>query len=66
MAAVELVVERPGYLNPVGRELQRRVLEQGVFLRPLGQVLYLLPPLCLSDAQLEQCYAAIGLALDAL
>ncbi len=66
VAAVELVVERPGYLNPVGRELQRRVLEQGVFLRPLGQVLYLLPPLCLSDAQLEQCYAAIGLALDAL
>jgi adenosylmethionine-8-amino-7-oxononanoate aminotransferase len=29
-------------------------------------VVYLLPPLCLDDGQLEQCYRAIGSALDAL
>jgi len=63
---VELAVERPGYLNPVGRELQRRVLEQGVFLRPLGQVVYLLPPLCISEAQLQQCYGAIRSGIDAM
>jgi adenosylmethionine-8-amino-7-oxononanoate aminotransferase len=67
VAAFELAVEGPpGYFNPAGKALQRRVLEQGVFLRPLGQVIYLLPPLCLSDGQLEQCYAAIGQALDDL
>jgi adenosylmethionine-8-amino-7-oxononanoate aminotransferase len=41
-------------------------MEHGVFLRPLGQVVYLLPPLCITDAQLEQCYAAIHTALDQL
>jgi adenosylmethionine-8-amino-7-oxononanoate aminotransferase len=41
-------------------------MEHGVFLRPLGQVVYLLPPLCITDAQLEQCYAAIQIALDQL
>lgn len=59
IAAFDLVVEQPGYLNALGRELQRRCLERGVYLRPLGHVVYLLPPLCLSDAQLDQCYGAI-------
>ena len=64
IAAFDLAVDRPGYLNPAGRQLQARVWEQGVFLRPLGQVVYLLPPLGISDAQLERCYAAIATALD--
>ena len=42
----------------------RIALERGVFLRPLGQVVYLLPPLCISDDQLERCYGAIHAALD--
>jgi adenosylmethionine-8-amino-7-oxononanoate aminotransferase len=66
IAAFDLEVEQPGYLNAVGRELQRRCLADGVYLRPLGNVVYLLPPLCLSDAQLEQCYAAIDQAIDSL
>jgi adenosylmethionine-8-amino-7-oxononanoate aminotransferase len=66
IAAFDLAVDQPGYLHPAGRELQRRVLAEGVFLRPLGQVVYLLPPLCLTDDQLERCYAAIAHALDGL
>ncbi|MFZ0406498.1 MAG: adenosylmethionine--8-amino-7-oxononanoate transaminase [Cyanobium sp.] len=64
IAAFDLAVENPGYLNPVGRQLQRQLLEQGVFLRPLGSVVYLLPPLCIDDDQLAHCYAAIAAALD--
>jgi len=41
-------------------------MENGVFLRPLGQVVYLLPPLCISDAQLEHCYSVLEQALDQL
>ena len=67
IAAFDLAVEDPpGYLNPVGRRLQRLALQQGVFLRPLGQVVYLLPPLCIDDDQLARCYAAIGSALPEL
>ncbi len=63
IAAFDLVVDQPGYHNGVGRELQRRCLAMGVYLRPMGNVVYLLPPLCLSDAQLERCYEAIGAAI---
>jgi adenosylmethionine-8-amino-7-oxononanoate aminotransferase len=59
-------VDQPGYLNPAGRVLQRHAAGRGVFLRPLGSVVYLLPPLCLSDAQLDQCYAVIREGLDLL
>ena len=58
--------EPEGYLNPIGRQLQRRLLAEGVFLRPLGQVVYLLPPLCISDAELRQCYGALATALREL
>ncbi|MGE4581750.1 MAG: adenosylmethionine--8-amino-7-oxononanoate transaminase [Synechococcus sp.] len=55
-----------GYLNPTGPTIKKIALEHGVFLRPLGQVVYLLPPLCITDEQLERCYSAIHTALDAL
>ena len=55
-----------GYLHPIGRHLQRQVLAEGVFLRPLGQVVYLLPPLSISDGELERCYGALRKALKEL
>lgn len=64
VAAFDVAVARPGYLSAIGRRIQHHCLEAGVYIRPLGNVVYLLPPLCLSDTQLEQCYAAIGSALD--
>ena len=66
IAAFDLAVEQPGYLNALGRQLQRRCLEHGVYLRPLGHVVYLLPPLCLSDAQLDRIHAALDQAIEAL
>ncbi|MBM5792743.1 MAG: adenosylmethionine--8-amino-7-oxononanoate transaminase, partial [Cyanobacteria bacterium K_DeepCast_0m_m1_088] len=66
VAAFELDAGSTGYLNPIGKQLQRHCLDQGVYLRPLGNVVYLLPPLSISAAQLEQCYAAIRSGLEAL
>jgi adenosylmethionine---8-amino-7-oxononanoate aminotransferase len=58
IAAVELDVPG-GYLADVGRELRRHCLEQGVLLRPLGNVLYAMPPLCTSDESLQRIAAAM-------
>ncbi|MBM5785054.1 MAG: aminotransferase class III-fold pyridoxal phosphate-dependent enzyme, partial [Cyanobacteria bacterium K_DeepCast_35m_m1_288] len=38
----------------------------GVYIRPLGNVVYLLPPLCISDGQLQQSYSAIASGIQAL
>ncbi|PTT96718.1 adenosylmethionine--8-amino-7-oxononanoate transaminase [Pseudomonas sp. HMWF031] len=67
IAAFDLVTDSAeGYLNPAGKILRSLVREHGVLIRPLGDVVYLLPPLCISDAQLDQCYDAIETGLDAL
>ncbi|MGB1776107.1 MAG: adenosylmethionine--8-amino-7-oxononanoate transaminase [Synechococcus sp.] len=67
IAAFDLNVAGPaGYLNPAGPTVKRIAMEHGVFLRPLGQVVYLLPPLCTTDQQLGQCYDAIEAALKEL
>jgi adenosylmethionine---8-amino-7-oxononanoate aminotransferase len=35
-----------GYLNEVGMKIRQLAIEQGLLLRPLGNVLYLMPPYC--------------------
>src|SRR5690606_38734730 len=37
----------------LGRPAYRAALERGVVLRPLGDILYWMPPYCIDDAQLE-------------
>jgi adenosylmethionine-8-amino-7-oxononanoate aminotransferase len=65
IAAVEL--DAPGgYLADVGRQLRRHCLERGVLLRPLGNVLYAMPPLGTSPASLEQIAAAMRSAVKSL
>ena len=41
-------------------------MEHGVFLRPLGNTIYILAPYVVTDSQLKQVYNAIELALDAV
>ncbi len=65
IAAVELDVPG-GYLADVGRQLRRECLRRGVLLRPLGNVLYALPPFCTSDDSLRQIADAMTGAVQAL
>lgn len=55
VAAVELEA-KDGYLSEVGRELAAFSLEQGVLIRPLGNVAYCLPPYGITDDELQLVY----------
>jgi adenosylmethionine-8-amino-7-oxononanoate aminotransferase len=58
VAAVEL--EAPsGYLSDIGRELAAFSLQQGVLIRPLGNVAYCLPPYCTRDDELDRVYTVL-------
>lgn len=58
VAVVELNAE-PGYLSDIGREFAAFSLEQGVLLRPLGNVVYCLPPYCTTNEELARVYDVI-------
>ena len=57
VAAFDLEIgTRSGYLNEIGKKIKNLALTKGLFIRPLGNVIYLLPPLCITDKELEKCY----------
>jgi adenosylmethionine-8-amino-7-oxononanoate aminotransferase len=61
--AVELTASG-GYLATIGRDMKRAALKKGVLLRPLGNVLYALPPLCTSDKSLQMIVEAMKTAVE--
>ncbi len=63
VAAFDIATE-DGYLNPIGRELMAFAIERGVLLRPLGNVVYVLPPYCITDDQLTLVYDVITQFLE--
>jgi adenosylmethionine-8-amino-7-oxononanoate aminotransferase len=54
------------YFNDLRDRLYNFFLERGILLRPLGNVIYILPPYCITKEQLEEVYAAIEDCLDSL
>jgi adenosylmethionine-8-amino-7-oxononanoate aminotransferase len=59
VAAIELKVPDPGYLSSLRPRLYEFFLSRGVLLRPLGNVVYILPPYIITTEQLDFAYDVI-------
>ncbi len=59
-AAVDLGNEGADYLSAMGPRLLAFFRERDLLLRPLGNVVYVMPPYCVGDHDLDAVYAAIG------
>lgn len=66
ISVLELAVPAGGYLSDVGPKLRRFFRERGVLIRPLGNVIYLMPPYCVTDKDLDLAYDAISEAIERL
>ncbi|MBE7176022.1 MAG: adenosylmethionine--8-amino-7-oxononanoate transaminase [Mucilaginibacter polytrichastri] len=51
------------YFNSIGDTLNAWFISQKIILRPLGNTVYILPPYCITDEQLDYIYAKIREAL---
>ncbi len=47
------------YMSAIGPDLLRFFAGRNILLRPLGNTVYIMPPYCISDAQLAAVYRAI-------
>ena len=63
VAAIELKVADAGYLSSLRPRLYQYFLSRGVLLRPLGNVVYILPPYVISPEQVHFVYDVIWDAL---
>jgi adenosylmethionine---8-amino-7-oxononanoate aminotransferase len=66
MGAIELVAQDAGYLSALRPKLYGFFLERGVLLRPLGNVVYVLPPYVIEPDQLHRVYDVITGAIQTL
>lgn len=64
ITALDLIVSDGGYLASAGPALYQAFLDEGILLRPLGNTIYVMPPYCISEADLDLVYAAIDRAAD--
>ena len=53
------VNEQTSYFNNIRDTAYNFLLDRGVLMRPLGNVLYLMPPYCTNDEQLAYTYQQI-------
>jgi adenosylmethionine-8-amino-7-oxononanoate aminotransferase len=66
VAAIELGADDAGYLSDLRPFLYDFFLQKGVLLRPLGNIVYILPPYVITPSELHFVYDIIAEALDRL
>jgi len=64
MAAIELKANDPGYASALRPKLYNFFIEAGVLLRPLGNIVYVLPPYVISKDELNYVHDRVAEALD--
>lgn len=61
---LEYHTKTPSYFDSLRDKLYRFFLKKGILLRPLGNVLYVLPPYCIQEEELQFIYDQIILTLE--
>ncbi len=61
--AFEIDQGKDEYLNNLSGRITDIALANGVYLRPLGNTVYLMPPYCITEEELQKIYEVIRLVL---
>ncbi len=64
VAAMELEAGDAGYLSDMKSRLYDFFLSRGVLLRPLGNIIYILPPYVIQPDELHYVYDVVGEAIE--
>ncbi len=62
--ALEIVAEGESYYGNMRSKLYDFFIKNGVIMRPVGNIIYILPPYIISDKQLNRIYSVIEDALE--
>ncbi len=63
IVAFEIDKGKDEYLNSISASVTQQALQAGVYLRPLGNTVYIMPPYCIDRDQLSRVYEVIKKAI---
>ena len=66
LLAFEINQGKDEYLNNIGQFITGRSMDLGVFMRPLGNTVYIMPPYCITPSELHTVYSTIETLLALL
>ena len=66
VAAIELVTGSGGYFDDIGPRLYSAFLDRGLLLRPLGSILYFMPPYAITPQEVDWAFDQIAEVLQEL
>jgi adenosylmethionine-8-amino-7-oxononanoate aminotransferase len=64
--AFEIAKGEDEYLNNISSTITDKCLSAGVYLRPLGNTVYIMPPYCITETELEKVYNVINKVVEEL
>ena len=64
IAAFEIVKGEDNYLNDISTDVTKKALSLGVYLRPLGNTVYIMPPYCITYNELQKIYEVINKIIE--
>lgn len=57
--AFEIMQGSDEYLNNISAAITKKALNKGVYIRPLGNTVYIMPPYCITEDELQKVYAVL-------
>lgn len=66
VGVIEVASDDAGYLNEIGPRLSAAFLDRGLLLRPLGNVVYFMPPYAITQSQAEWAMEQIAKVLNSV
>lgn len=57
--AFEIDKGKDEYLNNISQEITQKCMAKGVYIRPLGNAVYLMPPYCITQEELNTIYETL-------
>jgi adenosylmethionine-8-amino-7-oxononanoate aminotransferase len=66
VAVMELRTEKGGYLDDIGPKLTTEFVRRGLLLRPMGNILYFMPPYGITESEVDWAFDQIGEVLNSV
>lgn len=66
IAIIELSDSNAGYVSTSAQRIYQYCFDRGLYIRPLGNIIYLMPPLCSNAAEITWALGLIKEALDSV
>lgn len=57
--AFEIAQGKDEYLNNISASITKMAMAMGVYIRPLGNTVYIMPPYCITEDELQKIYSVI-------